>query len=141
MNRIATWPGYCVSPTRVFQNGTGTGRPMSITIHTIVRITPVSGPGSARKRRADAACKADPQADEECAPALPALVPGATAARSHPPGSTRHGIPGTLAAQLIAQKLPGKSERRLARYFPERALAAYRDAARILTAPATGKTV
>lgn len=115
---------------------------MSFTIHTIVRITPVSGPGRAQRRRADAACEADPQFDEDCAPALPALVPGAATARSHHTGTARPGIPGTLAAQLIAQKLPGKSERRLARYFPERALAAYRDAARILEAPVstTGKT-
>lgn len=34
-----------------------------------------------------------------------------------------------LTAQMIAQSTPGKSDRRLARLFPERALAAYQKAA------------
>lgn len=38
-------------------------------------------------------------------------------------------VPGTLAAQLIAQRMPGKSERRLARYFPDRVHRAYQQAA------------
>ncbi|MCH9662186.1 MAG: hypothetical protein K0U66_00830 [Gammaproteobacteria bacterium] len=44
-------------------------------------------------------------------------------------------MPGTLAAQLIAQKLPGKSERRLARHFPDRVHRAYLQAA--CTVPTT----
>jgi len=45
------------------------------------------------------------------------------------PPPARRLISSHLNTQILAQKLPGKSERRLARYFPERVLRAYRQAA------------
>lgn len=57
-----------------------------------------------------------------------------TAVAKHPqPHEHRHplrlAISNPLVVQILAQKLPGKSDRRLARYFPERALGAYQKAA------------
>ena len=45
-----------------------------------------------------------------------------------------------LTAQMIAQNIPTKSDRRLARLFPESALAAYRSAAAVRSQPAPTAT-
>ena len=84
---------------------------MALSTHTIVRILPVSRADGARTR----------------------LVPHPTARPHQDREAAKPSVPGTLAAQLIAQKVPGKSDRRLARLFPERVHDAYAQAAQ--TAP------
>lgn len=113
---------------------------MVLSIHTTVRISPVTRVDGARARRRGAAGDVDETIIDEThhidgAPAETALVPHGDAETRRREQAPKPSIPGTLAAQLIAQRLPGKSERRLARYFPERAHQAYLRAAR--TAPTT----
>jgi hypothetical protein len=103
---------------------------MALSIHTIVRISPVVRADGARPRRRDTAA-GDDTVHAQPASTPTELVRHAAADGRHRGPAPKPSVPGTLAAQLIAQKLPGKSDRRLARYFPERVLQAYAQAGRI----------
>lgn len=81
-----------------------------------------------RKHRATGRPDDAPARDEANVDKAVTLHAGADRRRQWEPAKPH--VPGTLAAQLIAQKMPGKSERRLARYFPDRVHRAYQQTAR-----------
>lgn len=93
-------------------------------------IAPASGAAHARDERTSApdARTAEAAGRHRPGSALVALAPATAAA----PPSRPAGAASLLNAQFIAQSLPTRSERRLARQFPDRAIAAYRRHAALL---------
>jgi hypothetical protein len=97
-------------------------------------VPPISGSARARGERMQ------PQIDDavelsDRAPARMgrALVPVDAAPETAARPPVPSGAPDSaLNAQLIAQRMPTRSERRLNRYFPDRAIAAYRHHAGLL---------
>ena len=106
---------------------------MALSTHTIVRILPLSRADGARTRGRATISGTDDAASVDDEPHRTDLVPHPTARPHQDREAAKPSVPGTLAAQLIAQKVPGKSDRRLARLFPERVHDAYAQAAQ--TAP------
>jgi hypothetical protein len=93
-------------------------------------IVPVPAAAEARDERPSAADVRNPEAASNRRPGT-ALVATGRAADAPPPSRTA-AASSLLNAQLIAQGLPTRSERRLARQFPDRAIAAYRRHAALL---------
>jgi hypothetical protein len=93
-------------------------------------IEPVSAAPEIRDERPSAADTRNREAANDRRPGTALVAVGRATAT--PPPSRTAGASSLLNAQLIAQGLPTRSERRLARQFPDRAIAAYRRHAALL---------
>lgn len=112
---------------------------MRLGTHRLRPIQPTTPPDRLAARNGRIAETAPIESDDEDAPIGTALiVTPRSGARQHP---SRRAVSSHLATQLLAQKLPGKSERRLARFFPERVHLAYRRAATPIPSAPTQKRV
>lgn len=106
---------------------------MAISATISQRVSPVRQTDRTGARRRETVHPSDHEATVDVTPTANAIELHADPEPRRRDEPARPHIPGTLAAQLIAQKLPTKSDRRLARYFPERVHHAYREAASVMS--------
>ena len=116
------WPAFCVIPCL---NGSYRNKlAMQVTRGGAGKIAPVEATRRAARRDSDSAQAEDVNPERPKSKALTVVRDQRAQAA---PRAASMSVP--LAAQMIAQKSTAKSDRRLARHFPERALAAYLAAA------------